>query len=164
MYLASSRCSALLKWYNKKMKKATIIKGLKNFFQSHAEKYQVSLAFLFGSWAAGIPKSESDIDIAVVFKDKPSEDEIFNRVTNLSSCLAKNLDAEVNVLSIDLDFRQPMLYYNAIVLGIPVYIRDFRQYADIKNKALFEMEDFSIFGRRWQLQLAAKKLKGLKGA
>lgn len=145
-------------------KRETLIKSLKLFFQAQAQTLQVELAFLFGSWATGLPKIESDIDIAVVFKNKLSEAEVFTRITDLSLLLAKDLRAEVNVLPINLDFWQPMLYYNAIVQGLPVYIKDFQRYISLKNRALFEMEDFLIFGKTWQLQLAAKKVKELKGA
>lgn len=57
-----------------------------------------------------------------------------------------------------------MLYYNAIVLGIPVFIRDQNRYAALLNEAIFQMEDFSMFGTRWQLEIAEKNLEGLRHA
>ena len=55
-----------------------------------------------------------------------------------------------------------MLYYNAVVLGLPLYIRDFSGYADLKNYSVFQMEDFSLFGISWQIKAARKHLKELQ--
>ena len=41
-----------------------------------------------------------------------------------------------------------MLHYNAIVYGIPVYIRVFTGFVDMKLNAIRQMEDFSIFGTK----------------
>jgi len=47
-----------------------IIEHLKKFFAERASFYGVEMSFLFGSWATGIPRQDSDIDIAVVFRDE----------------------------------------------------------------------------------------------
>jgi predicted nucleotidyltransferase len=47
-----------------------IIKHLKKFFAERASFYGVEMVFLFGSWATGIPRQDSDLDIAVVFRDE----------------------------------------------------------------------------------------------
>jgi predicted nucleotidyltransferase len=141
-----------------------LISGLKSYFQRHADIYEIEMAFLYGSYAGGYPKEESDIDIAVIFKHKVSEDEIFNRINNISVELAGLLKRETNVLYVDADLSKPMLYYNAIIHGIPVFIRDFTRYADIKMKAIFEMEDFSIFGIKWQSEVVRKRLEALNCA
>jgi len=146
------------------MKRAELIRSLKSFFQGQAEKFQIELAFLYGSWASGIPKKGSDIDVAVVFQDQPDTEITFKRLTELTYLLTKKLGIEVSILPISLDFKEPMLYYNTIVLGEPVYIKKFQRYVNLKNRALFEMEDFSLFGKAWQLQLARKRLKELKDA
>jgi hypothetical protein len=57
-----------------------------------------------------------------------------------------------------------MLYYNAIVLGAPVFLKNFDRYVRLKNEALYQMEDFGIFGINWQFMVAAKNLGGLKNA
>ncbi len=40
--------------------------------------YKISLAFLYGSWACGLPRWDSDIDIAIVFEEEFTDDEIFH--------------------------------------------------------------------------------------
>jgi len=78
--------------------------------------------------------------------------------------MTKELCLEVNIIQIHKDFRKPMLYYNAIVLGIAVYIKDFDNYAMLKNEAIYQMEDFNIFGIKWQYETAIRNLEGLKHA
>jgi predicted nucleotidyltransferase len=123
------------------------------------------MAFLYGSWAKGIPRPDSDIDLAVFFSPEPStDDESYERLTDISLFLSTELKKEVNIIQIHEDFRKPMLYYNAIVLGSPVFIKNFNRYVRLKNEALYQMEDFSIFGINWQFMAAAKNLEALKNA
>jgi len=44
-----------------------IIETLKRFFREEAENYGLEMAFLYGSWARGFPREDSDIDIALLF-------------------------------------------------------------------------------------------------
>lgn len=145
--------------------KEEIIRLLENFSKEKAQLYGLEMAFLFGSWAKGFPKEDSDIDIALVFTEEPfPEDELFRYINDISLSLSKELGLEMNIIPIRPDFREPMLYYNAIVLGIPVFIRDYDRYISLKNEAIFQMEDFSLFGIEWQLKIARKNLEGLKHA
>ena len=57
------------------------------------------------------------------------------------------------------DFRKPMVYYTAIILGIPLYVKDKNQYISLFNEALFQMNDFELFGTSFQLQAARNVLK-----
>jgi predicted nucleotidyltransferase len=142
-----------------------IIKQLKFFFENNADHYRLEMVFLYGSWAKGIPRPDSDIDLAVLFSPEPStDDESYERLTDISLFLSTELKKEVNIIQIHEDFRKPMLYYNAIVLGSPVFIKNFNRYVRLKNEALYQMEDFSIFGINWQFMAAAKNLEALKNA
>ena len=141
-----------------------IVQYLKDFFNKNALKYTIEMAFLYGSRAGGLPKSDSDIDIAAVFSDNLTDDEIFNCLTDISFLLSRKLSREVDVLSIHSDFRHPMLYFNAIVYGIPVFVKNFSEYAELKNEALFQMEDFNLFCRDWQLSIAKRNMEVLRHA
>jgi hypothetical protein len=57
-----------------------------------------------------------------------------------------------------------MLYYNAIVHGIPVYVESFTRYVDKRLYAIYQMEDFSIFGMKWQSEIVQKRLERLNNA
>ncbi len=146
-------------------KRETIIKHLKDFFKKNSSLYELELVFLYGSWARGFPGHDSDVDIAVVFSAEPSsDDESFERITDISLFLSAKLNLEVNVIQIHEDFRKPMLYYNAIVSGSPVYIKDHDKYIRLKNEAIYQMEDYSIFGIDWQHEVTRKNLEILKYA
>src|SRR3989304_4460541 len=111
-------------------KKEEIIKPLKNYFNKNASLYGLEMVFLYGSWAKGFPRNDSDIDIAIVFSEEPSsDDESFRNITDISLSLSAEFNREANVIKIYEDFRKPMLYYNAIVSGLPVFIKDFVRYA-----------------------------------
>ena len=51
--------------------KPEILALLKAFFEESASVYNIEIAFLYGSWARGFPKSSSDVDIAIVFSEEP---------------------------------------------------------------------------------------------
>lgn len=145
--------------------KEEIIKCLTDYFEKNAGRYKLEMVFLYGSWARGLPRYDSDVDIAVIFLDEPSsEDESFEKITDLSLTLSEELGREVNVIQVYKDFRKPMLYYNSIILGLPVYIQEEDKYIRIKNDALYYMEDFSIFGLDWQYEVAAKNLGVMRHA
>lgn len=141
-----------------------IKRTLQNFFQQKAGRFKFQTAFLYGSWAKGLPRNDSDIDIAIVFDDEPSEEELFERLTTISLSLSEKIGLEVNVIPIYNDFRKPVLYYNAIVLGLPVYIKDFTKYVTLINEAIYQAEDFEIFGSGWYQTLSRKNLEAIQHA
>ena len=142
-----------------------IIKQLKFYFENNADRHGLEMAFLYGSWAKGVPRPDSDIDLAILFSPEPStDDESYERLTDISLFLSTELRKEVNIIQIHEDFRKPMLYYNAIVLGSPVFIKNCDRYVRLKNEALYQMEDFGIFGTNWQYMAATKNLEALKNA
>lgn len=136
-----------------------IILELKDFFKKKSSQYGVDMAFLYGSWATGYPHRESDIDLAIVFSSSIRQEEFFQLITDISYELSTSLNQEVNVIPVFEDFRKPMLYYNAIVLGKPLFIRDEKRYLDLKISAIFQMEDFCIFGIPWQLEIARENMR-----
>lgn len=142
-----------------------IIKLLESFFEKNADRFSLEIAILYGSWARGYPRLDSDIDLAVLFSSPEMvEEAAYKNITNLSLVLSMELKKEVNILQIHEDQWKPVLYYNAIVLGIPVYIKNGKKYFKVRNEAIFQMEDFSIFGIGWQIKAAAKNLEALKNA
>ena len=143
----------------------TLIGILKAFFKERADAFEIDMAFLYGSWAGGYPRVDSDVDVALFFMAAfSSDEELFNRLTDISFEISLRIKREVNVIPIFDDFRKPMLYYNAVVLGMPMYIKDFSRYANLKNQSVFQMEDFSLFGIAWQTEIAGKNLEELQNA
>ncbi len=139
-----------------------LIRNLQDFFSRRADFFHVDMAFLYGSRADGIPRKDSDIDLAVLFEDDIiSDDKVFDLITRISVCLSREMKRITNVIPIYSDFRKPMLYYNVIVKGVPLYIKDDSKYLNLRNEALYQMEDFEIFGRGWQILISRKNLEGL---
>ena len=139
-----------------------LIDDLAAYFRENAPAYELESVFLYGSWASGHPHAESDVDLAVLFQDPElPEEEAFDRIIAMEAALSVRLQREVAILQIHLDFRKPLLYYNAIIHGEPLFLRDRDRLIDLKNEALFQMEDYSLFGIPWQMELAEKSLKEL---
>ncbi|HUU42012.1 MAG TPA: nucleotidyltransferase domain-containing protein [Desulfatiglandales bacterium] len=150
---------------NAPMAKSRIVDTLRSYFQREASHFRVEAAFLYGSWAAGFPRLDSDIDIAVLFDDEGiPADEVFERLTDITLDLIKSLSSEVNVMLICRDFRKPMLYYNAIIKGIPLFFTSRQKYIALINEALYHMEDFENFGRKWLIDLTTRNLEEIRHA
>jgi predicted nucleotidyltransferase len=145
-----------------KGQRSRLTEVLEAFFDQWADIFRVQMAFLYGSRAEGFPREDSDIDIGILFGDEiASEDEMFALVTKISLSLWKKMKIETNVVPVHPDFRKPMFYYNVIVKGIPLYIRDYGRYLSLRNEAMYQMEDFEVFGKAWQLQIAKRNLAEL---
>jgi predicted nucleotidyltransferase len=139
-------------------RRESMLAALQDYFQKEGERFEVEMAFLYGSQAYGTARLDSDVDVAVVFGESLKERETFKRIAAISLGLMTVLGLEVNVLPIYHDFRKPMLYYNAIVKGLPIFARRGSTYSDLRHEAMCQMEDFRVFGTRWQLQAAKRNL------
>lgn len=147
------------------MEKELIINLLKDFFKKCTDQYGIECSFLYGSWGRGEPREDSDVDIAILFSDPDSSDnDTFDSITDISLRLTEKLCLEVSVLVLDRDFKHPMLYYNAIVHGFPVFVRHSDTYHSLILEAIYQMEDFSLFGTAWQLKIARKNMEALTHA
>jgi predicted nucleotidyltransferase len=146
------------------MNRGDMLSAIISYFQNNADVFNIDMAFLYGSWAFGQPKGESDVDIAVLFAKEMKEEEIFEIITTLSLELTYLLKTETNILFIDGELSKPMLHYNAIVHGIPVYTKDYTGFVDTKLRAIHQMEDFRIFGTKWQSEIVKKRMEALNHA
>ena len=150
---------------NVSMAQSRIVETLRSYFQREASRFSVEVAFLYGSRAVGFPRLDSDIDLAILFDDEGiPEDDLFERLTAITLDLIKSFSCEVSVIPIYRDFRKPMLYYNAIVKGIPVFFANRQKYIALINEALYHMEDFETFGRKWLIDLATRNLEEISHA
>ncbi len=135
---------------------STIIR-LKKFFRERALFYQIEMSFLYGSFARGCPHTFSDIDLGIIFSEEIDEaQKIYFLITEITFELHRCLNREVNIVSIDKDFSHPMLYYNVIMGGIPLFIKDDDRFLNLKLEAVYQMEDFQIFGTQWQYEIAKR--------
>ena len=139
--------------------KKRIISKLKTFLKANSSYYRIDMTFLYGSWIGGFPHIDSDIDLAILFSENfDSEEYVISLITDISYKLQKLLNREVNIISIYRDFRQPMLYYNAIISGMPVFIKNENRFLSLKLDTISQMEDFRILGIPWQIEIAGQFL------
>jgi len=58
---------------------------IKSFFKQRAVQYHIDIAFLYGSWAAGYPNQDSDIDLALLFSPEiDRKNKIFPVINDIS--------------------------------------------------------------------------------
>ena len=144
------------------LEQKNLIEHLQIYFERNAALLQVEMAFLYGSRAEGFPREDSDVDLGILFAgSRESEKELFEATTKISIALSSIVKADVNVVPIYSDFRKPMFYYNIIVKGIPIYMRESSNYLQLRKEAIDHMEDFKIFGIKWQVAIAKNNLAGL---
>ncbi|KKS93524.1 MAG: hypothetical protein A3H59_02465 [Candidatus Jacksonbacteria bacterium RIFCSPLOWO2_02_FULL_43_9] len=115
-----------------------LLATLKTVFASHPE---VVLAYLFGSHVSGNPGPLSDIDIAIVFDEVVPRDAYFKREIGLmgevSSAIGKDRIDVVNIATCD----SPLLKQQAILLGIPIVVRNNLLKMHYQQAILREYED-----------------------
>lgn len=140
----------------------TIAEGIREFFKKHAQSLSIEMALLYGSFARGIPDAGSDIDIAVLFDPEDMADEkVFETISGLSIKLAKRFKREANIITVRPEKWKPMLYYNVIVLGEPLFVRSENKYHSMRWEAIRQMEDFAAMGIAWQIVAAKASLRRL---
>jgi len=61
-------------------------------------------------------------------------------------------------------FRLLLEILDFIFSSLLLYAKDFDGYVVLKNQATYQMEDFSIFGLKWQYEVALKNLEALRHA
>lgn len=133
---------------------------LKDFFKENSAVYQLDMVFLYGSFSRGQARTDSDIDLAVLFSRQLQDSgKTFDQLTDITYRLSCQLNKEINVISIERDFPRPMLYYNAIVRGALIFVKDYDEFLRLKLEALYQMEDFQIYAAGWQKEIARKLLR-----
>ncbi len=111
-------------------------------------KYQgmFELVLLFGSLVYGRYTPLSDIDIGVEF----TNDEAFNALPSFISDVALELNLpedRIDVVPLNADDLPIGLMYDAVVRGLPIYVRDWGKYVYEKVKVFSEYADFQVFLR-----------------
>lgn len=121
-----------------------IISQIRDYLSSTEE---VSMAFLFGSWAKGYEGMESDVDIAVYFKPKTNilewQETVYYETENkIWLDIERIIGKEVDLLVLN---RAPVTVADNAIRGIPLIIRDRNLYMDFLFRITSEASDF----REW---------------
>lgn len=83
------------------------------------QKFNIKLAYLFGSRAKGNAAPESDYDIAVLFKNNPSDPFAIKEIMNLSTDLNKYFPAKIDIVS--LHCAPLLLKYEVVAHSVVLY-------------------------------------------
>ncbi|HZK44546.1 MAG TPA: nucleotidyltransferase domain-containing protein [Syntrophomonadaceae bacterium] len=139
-----------------------LVEKLKMFIEEVDQKYPVELAYLFGSFAKGTENSESDIDIAILFKHEYSKleellirgriidkgEKFFSNKLDVVSLSSASLLLKYEVICNSLILRDSNLRSTFESLAIREYF-DFSYYAEIYNEAIFSsIRDGEFFTKK----------------
>jgi len=103
------------------------------------KKFNVKLAYLFGSQAKGNAASESDFDIAVLFKEGDGHPDFFDKTVYLKEDLRNYFPNEVDVVA--LNETDSLLKYEVISSGQPLYVEDEKFRLDFEVLSINEYID-----------------------
>ena len=96
-----------------------LARSLKIFF---AQRKEILLAFLFGSFAKRQARPSSDVDIGVLFSTVPQMNMLNDLTDDLSSLLRKEVDLAI------LNDASPILKMQVLKSGILLYAKDKKYY------------------------------------
>ncbi len=99
---------------------------------------KVSFGYLFGSYAKGEQKKDSDVDIAILFNKVPEGAELLSMIDNLSDAVKK--DVHLVILNKAHPFTKHQVFKN----GIPILIKDFKQYVKFREASMDEFEEYKF--------------------
>ena len=86
------------------------------------KKFNVKLAYLFGSRVKGSSVKKSDFDIAILFKEKNNSLDFFDETIYLKDALIKYFPNEINIVA--LNDADSLLKYEVISHNILLYSDD----------------------------------------
>jgi predicted nucleotidyltransferase len=96
----------------------------------------VVFALLFGSYAKGKQRKDSDIDIAVYFKEKPDADAFLRYVCTFSDIINKEVDVVI------LNKASAMLRHQIFKNKQTLVVKDKEQYINFRLKSMNDYEEY----------------------
>ena len=117
----------------------TIVRRLKTFFK---KRLDVSLVFLFGSFANKQTTAYSDIDVGILFKKVPDFYEINDMKEDLTVLLKKEVDLVV------LNAASPVLRMQVLKKGILIFQKGKNDYSLFYGDAVKQYDDLKIIRRK----------------
>lgn len=111
-------------------------------------------AILFGSEAKGIANQESDIDIALLYNPgrKPSAWDLMQFQQTLTDLMKQQVDIVV------LNEASPIIAMQALKNGIPLFIRDKKQYTQYEVTLITDYADLKKLREPFEKTILKRKL------
>jgi predicted nucleotidyltransferase len=104
-------------------------------------RFGLDALWLFGSRAKGAARGDSDLDLAALFRRRPSPLELFEAQADLGAELGVEVDL------IDLDGASPILAMQVLKHGRLLVDRDLRRRTDFFARTVSMYEDLKIVRR-----------------
>lgn len=139
-----------------------LVKGVNSLFLSEEEKQRIIgllkqamdpvLIYVFGSFAKGEGREDSDIDLAVLFKSEKTSYELFMICGELAAALGRevqlvDLHGISTVLGAQIVGNHQVLYCEDDVLRANMNIRFFKEYALLNEERACILEQVREDGR-----------------
>ena len=138
------------------MEKESIKKHLIRIGPSLFARYEIELAYLFGSANSGRFTAQSDIDIAVQFKPMPTKNDFLRLSALLQTELTKLLQWKVDVAVLNL--ANSLLRYEVVKNGAVIFSIDEEQRALFHIRVYRDYEDFCHV-QNFYIQALRERLK-----
>ncbi|MBW8879061.1 MAG: nucleotidyltransferase domain-containing protein [Acidobacteria bacterium] len=117
-------------------------------------QFGLDTLWLFGSEAAGTARLDSDIDLAALFRRRPSTLELFDARAELAAILLRDIDL------VDLDQTSPILGMQVLRHGRLLVDRDLRRRYAFFSRTVSMYEDVKIGRREAERALFARVCSG----
>jgi len=129
------------------MKKGELINRLRTEGQKLFRRYPVALAYLFGSYAQGESRKNSDVDLAVVLDDSVAKNQYFDLGLKLAGEIGKLLKTDnFDLVILNHEDISPVLKFEAVYRGILIYsCLDFNRRFEFENRVRKEFYDTAHF-------------------
>ena len=118
--------------------KKDIFEKTKEELKEIIKDYPVDFVIIFGSLIRGNFRDDSDIDIAINLNKDLDFLEIGDMVSRLEAKLERDIDL---VILNNLYYEDPVLAFEIISKGLPVYVVDREKFIDFKYKTFIEYMD-----------------------
>ncbi len=119
------------------------IERLKEVLRKLKEEGRIALAYLYGSFAKGVPHKRSDIDIALYINSKDNR-EVVDIIERLSILTQRNIE----ILRLDDEEESPFIIQEAL-RGIPLVPPDEEILYRVYDRTLHEAEGIRFRRERY---------------
>ncbi len=118
--------------------KKDIFEKTKEELKEIIKDYPVDFVIIFGSLIRGNFRDDSDIDIAIHL----NKDLDFLEIGDIVSRLETKLERDIDIVILNkLYYEDPILAFEIISKGLPVYVIDREKFIDFKYKTFIEYMD-----------------------
>ncbi len=113
--------------------------------------------YLFGSYAHGFPRPNSDIDLGLLF-DGEDRNIIADKLESYNNALARILRKEIHLTA--LNAASPLLLKQVLSKGRCILVNEPKKNAYFQMTALAKIADFGIYKSKFEREFARKLVNG----